>query len=341
VATAERDDPSAESGLSQLLPAMDYAVFEAVGATFKQSSSSPAWFALLASFDPMDCMNKYLIGRLPFLESFLPDAYLFWQKKRDGRIQSDFWTQTDITGQSVHLIAYAVSLQQRSFLLVRSSRELYEERETWQKYAHETAMQLAHVERLQRDMEATAAALAVANQKLNELSAQDPLTGIYNRRHFEHAFDLELRRTFRAQEPVSILFMDVDHFKELNETFGHSIGDECLRRVGALLSNSFHRPGDIAARIGEEEFAIVLPRIDARTALQLARTVKRGIRNLRIPVPGSNDPLRMTVSIGVYTRPPKGNQTMRQMLEMVDTALDRAKLAGHDQIVVCPQLKIP
>ncbi len=328
--------------LPQLLSAMDYAVFEAVGSSLKQANSPPAWFGLLTLPDtPSGNPGGDLLDRLPFLESFLFSAYRFWAKKQDGRIHSDFWTQTDVSGQEVHLIAYAVSLQRRDFLLVRSSGEIYKEREAWQRYAHEIAIKLTHVERLQRDLEDTAAALAMANEKLNEISVQDPLTGLSNRRHFEQAFDLELRRTYRARKPISLLFMNVDQFKELNDTFGHNAGDECLRLAGALLKNSFERPGDIVAHIGGEEFAIVLPNLEALPALQLARKIKQGIHSLRIPAGAGKDPMRITVSIGVYTRPAESEQTMAMMLEIVDTALSRAKHAGRDHIVVCPQRKAP
>ena len=317
---------------------MDYAVFEAVGANLCQINIPPAWFNRLVTFE--HCSHT-LMEHLPFLESFLPEASFFWKETQNGRIQSDFWTQTDVSGEEVHLLAYAVSLNGRGFLLIRSVQELYKERERWQIYAHETAIQLKTIQRLQGEMEASAAALARANERLNELSIQDSLTGVYNRRHFEYTFDLELRRTYRSGEPISILFMDVDHFKSLNDTFGHSAGDECLRSIGNLLKDSLHRPGDLVARIGGEEFAIILPGIDASAALQLAKTINQKVRDLKIRTPASETFPKTTVSIGVYTRPPKSKVTLTAMLQIADSALYRAKRGGRDQVIVGSEFDIP
>jgi two-component system chemotaxis family response regulator WspR len=323
--------------LAQLFSTMDYAVFEAVGANLCQTNTPPAWFDRLTTFE--NC-SKTLTDHLPFLESFLPEASVFWKETQNGRIQSDFWTQTDVSGDDVHLLAYAVSLNGRRFLVVRSAEELYKERERWQIYAHETAIQLETIKRLQCEMEASAVALARANERLNELSIQDSLTGVYNRRHFEHTFDLELRRTYRSGEPISILFMDVDHFKLLNDTFGHSAGDECLRSIGRMLKDSLQRPADLVARIGGEEFAIILPGIGADAALQLAEAINQNVRDLKIPNPASETFLKATVSIGVYTRPPKSDVTLSTILQIADNALYRAKRGGRDQVVVGSEFDI-
>ncbi|GGG74909.1 GGDEF domain-containing protein [Edaphobacter dinghuensis] len=326
----ESDTEQGVYSLAQLFSIMDYAVIEVTSANSFHLSAEPVWFDPLVTSNE----NQVLTDRFPFLESFLPEAFLFWEKLQDGRIQSDFWTQTNIAGEEIHLLAYAVSLNWRRFLLIRSAEDLYKERQTWQMYAHETAIQLRTIARLQRAMEETTHALKIANVKLNELSIQDSLTGVYNRRHFEHTFDLELRRTYRSGEPISILFMDVDHFKLLNDTFGHSAGDECLRSIGKLLKDFLRRPGDLVARIGGEEFAVVLPGIAGSAALQLAQSINQKIRNLKISNTNSDADIRTTVSLGVYTRPPKGEETMSQILQIVDGALYQAKRSGRDKVVV-------
>lgn len=316
--------------LALLFSTMDYVVFEFLGADLCLWKATPTWFDRLTTFDG----TETLTSRLPFLESFLPDAAAFWKETQNGRIQSDFWTQTDIYGNDVHLLAYAASVNGCKFLLVRSVEEIYKEREMWQIYAHETAIQLKTIERLRREMEETANALALANAQLNELSIQDSLTGVYNRRHFEQTFERELRRTYRSGEPISILFMDVDRFKSINDTFGHTAGDECLRSIGRLLKDSLQRPGDLVARIGGEEFAVILPGINASAALQLARVINQKVRDLEIPSSTLDVFLRTTISIGVYTRPPKGEETMSKILQIVDNALYQAKRGGRDQVVV-------
>ena len=309
---------------------MDYAVFEFVDAEMRQLNAPPSWLVQLT----FDGDSQILMECLPFLESFMPEAIAFWEEMEDGRIESDFWTQTDSYGEQVHLLAYALSLNQRRFLLVRSAEELYRERELWQVYAHETAMQLRTIEGLQHDMAESATTLAALNAKLSELSVRDSLTGVYNRRHFEHMFDLELRRTYRSGEPLSILLLDIDYFKAVNDTFGHAAGDECLRSVCRVLQEFLQRPGDLIARIGGEEFAILLPSIGDRAALKIASVINQMIRDLKIFCSTSNTPLNITVSIGICSRLPKGEETMTEILQFADEALYKAKRAGRDQVVV-------
>lgn len=329
--TIELEDRYGTKSLASLFSAMDYTVFEAIRGELRPLSAEPHWCSRLVDFDGG---SQTLIDRLPFLEAFLPEAFVFWEKAEEGRLQSDFWTQTDITGEEVHLLAYAVALCGRRFLLIRTVQELYEEREKWQIYAHETAIQLKVIAQLKSEMEETARALSAANEKLNELSIQDSLTGVYNRRHFEHVFELELRRTYRSSQPISILFMDVDHFKLINDTFGHDAGDECLRSIGRLLQNSLQRSEDVAARLGGEEFAIVLPGVDSNAAFRLAHSINQKVRGLKISHAASDSPLSITVSIGVYTRPPRGEETKSTILLSVDEALYRAKREGRDRVVI-------
>jgi diguanylate cyclase (GGDEF)-like protein len=329
----EPDIKYGSNSLALLFSAMDYLVFEAIGAELGLLSAEPTWYSRLWGFDEE---NHTLIDRIPFLECFLPEAFVFWRNVKEGRFQSDFWTQTDSLGEDIHLLAYAVAVGGRRFLLVRLAQELYEEREKWQVYAHETAIQLKAIERLKNEVEATAKALSAANEKLNELSRQDPLTGVYNRRHFEHIFELELRRTYRSHHPISILFMDIDYFKSINDTFGHDAGDECLRSIGRLLQASLKRSEDIIARLGGEEFAIVLPGIDSNAALHIAQGISQEVRNMKFTHAASESPLSITVSIGVYTRPIRGEETMSKILLSVDEALYRAKQEGRDRVVVAP-----
>jgi diguanylate cyclase (GGDEF)-like protein len=330
LAIIELDADLTLRSLAALFSLMDYAVFEFVDADMRQLNAPPEWLVHLA----FDRSNQMLMECLPFLESFMPEAIAFWEEMEDGRIESDFWTQTDIYGEQVHLLAYALSFSRRRFLLVRSAEELYRERELWQVYAHETAMQLRTIKNLQQDMAESASALSALNAKLSELSVRDSLTGVYNRRHFEHMFDLELRRTYRSGEPLSMLLMDVDHFKAVNDTFGHVAGDECLRSICRVLQEFLQRPGDLIARIGGEEFAILLPSIGDRAALKIASVINQIVRDLKIFCSTSDTPLNVTVSIGVYTRLPKGEETMPEILQFVDDALYKAKRAGRDQVVV-------
>ena len=144
-------------------------------------------------------------------------------------------------------------------------------------------------------------ALETANQRLRRLVAIDALTGIANRRHFDRALERELRRSRRESQPLSLVFLDLDHFKGFNDTYGHARGDEVLRLVATTLDETFRRGGDLVARYGGEEFAVVLPGVDGRRASLYAERLRRRIWRLAIPYNDSHITDRVTISAGVAT----------------------------------------
>lgn len=168
---------------------------------------------------------------------------------------------------------------------------------------------------------------------LKELLSTDSMTGIGNRRRFDGALDREWRRCSRSSKPLSLLMIDVDHFKAYNDHCGHLQGDECLRQVAQLLVDTVGRPGDLVARYGGEEFVCLLPEIGAEGAQAVAAKfidviAKAGIVHPALPSPG-----RLTISIGVATveeieaRPPGA------LVELADKLLYEAKRAGRDRAV--------
>ena len=126
-------------------------------------------------------------------------------------------------------------------------------------------------------------ALETANRRLKHLVGVDALTGIANRRHFDRALEREIRRARRDGQPLSLVFLDLDEFKLFNDSYGHTRGDEVLRRVAQTLDETFRRGGDLVARYGGEEFAVVLPGVDARRAGLYAERLRRRIWRLAIP----------------------------------------------------------
>jgi diguanylate cyclase (GGDEF)-like protein len=179
-------------------------------------------------------------------------------------------------------------------------------------------------------------ALETANQRLKRLVAVDGLTGIANRRHFDRALDRELRRARREQQPLSLIFLDLDEFKRFNDNYGHTHGDEVLRRVATTLDETFRRGGDLVARYGGEEFAIVLPGVDARRAGLYAERLRRRIWQLAIPNAASPVSDRVTISAGVATFTPNQPTTLANapdaLLRAADQALYRAKCLGRNRI---------
>jgi diguanylate cyclase (GGDEF)-like protein len=131
----------------------------------------------------------------------------------------------------------------------------------------------------------------------------DGLTGIANRRAFDQALERAVRRARRTNEPLSLLLLDLDHFKALNDTAGHQAGDNVLRQFAGILAQAARRPGDVAARYGGEEFALILPSTDQHGALEVAERLRENLAAAQIPYPRGIDGL-VTVSMGAVAADP-------------------------------------
>ena len=184
------------------------------------------------------------------------------------------------------------------------------------------------------------AQLHQANDQLQRLVMLDGLTGIANRRCFDAALQKEVRRATRAELPLSLLMIDVDHFKMYNDLYGPAAGDACLRAIAEAIGGQVQRPADLAARYGGEEFAIVLPETGAAGALALAERVCKAVRSLQIAHRGSPAGIA-TVSVGVAAVWPlrEQEQSVQELIAMANRALHQAKAAGRDRI--CPETWTP
>jgi len=166
------------------------------------------------------------------------------------------------------------------------------------------------------------------NRILATLSRTDGLTGLLNRNHWLEVVSSELRRFWRTDAPVSLLILDIDHFKNVNDQFGHLVGDEALRNIAAILRESLRDP-DTPGRYGGEEFGVVLPDTDAEGACVIAERVRRSIGEANVVrKPG----IRCTVSIGVAEATADLTDS-RQWIERADRALYRAKALGRNRTV--------
>ena len=176
--------------------------------------------------------------------------------------------------------------------------------------------------------------LKLYRDMLKKASRMDSLTNIANRRRFDETIEMEWKRAFRQSEKLSLLMMDIDYFKRYNDTYGHQAGDECMRQIAMTLAKNLKRPGDLAARYGGEEFACVLPGIGTAGALKIAQRIHAAVRGLAIPHEDSDVDEIVTVSIGVATMMPAGNEGWDQLVERADKALYQAKQIGRDRVVV-------
>lgn len=185
-------------------------------------------------------------------------------------------------------------------------------------------------------IQAQAAELQLANDKLSRLAETDGLTGLLNRRAFDRQVDSEWRRHSRDQQPLSLAMLDIDFFKHYNDHYGHQAGDDCLRRVAAVLERAIHRAGDSVARYGGEEFVMILPG-DSDGALEVLQRVRAGLKEIDIPHAASEIAPRVTLSVGLCTVVPTRRGGLNDLIERADQALYAAKEQGRDRIGACEQ----
>ena len=172
-----------------------------------------------------------------------------------------------------------------------------------------------------------------AQLQLERLASQDALTGLANRRAFDEGLEAEWRRCQRAGQMLSVIMIDVDHFKTYNDTYGHPQGDACLRSVGSVLAGVAARTGDLAARYGGEEFAVVLPGTNAIGARVVAERIRAAISALNIPHTDSSAAEHVTVSVGAVSAD-ASKLAPNVLLLAADQALYAAKTLGRNRVEV-------
>jgi diguanylate cyclase (GGDEF)-like protein len=190
-----------------------------------------------------------------------------------------------------------------------------------------TVAQMTHIERgdtLQRE-----------RSELQTLAWTDALTGVPNRYFLDQALDRVWRRDLRTSRPLAVLMIDIDHFKLLNDRFGHPTGDACLRQVARVLQEALVRPGDVLARYGGEEFIALVQDADAAGGHVVAERLRSAVEGLRIEHPDSPFGV-VTVSVGVAGATPAGDAAATGLVKAADRALYEAKCAGRNQVRSLP-----
>jgi diguanylate cyclase (GGDEF)-like protein len=179
------------------------------------------------------------------------------------------------------------------------------------------------------------------NEDLLRLSSLDSLTGLANRRVFDQTLKMECARLQRTGSAVSLLMLDIDYFKALNDSAGHQLGDEYLRLVGSELKRLAKRQIDLAARYGGEEFAMILPETGDAGAAQFAELVLLAIAGLKLPHPASPSAPFLTVSVGVATATMAFHSSPEELVAAADQALYGAKLSGRNRVNVAQRETVP
>ena len=186
--------------------------------------------------------------------------------------------------------------------------------------------------------EAANEALGAANRALEQIALQDPLTGLANRRLLDGALEAEFRRARRAPTSLAFVMLDVDSFKQFNDLYGHQAGDSCLRAIAEIIPPLLNRPGDVVARYGGEEIAVLLPGNTEAGALLIAHRIADAVRGLAIPHAGSPHGV-VTVSAGLEAFAPiKEDEAAFEIVHHADVALYAAKDAGRDRVMAFRQI---
>ncbi len=172
------------------------------------------------------------------------------------------------------------------------------------------------------------------NHNLKALALTDSLTGLANRRQFDHYFDAEWNRLAREQQPLTLILCDIDYFKRYNDYYGHPMGDVCLASVSDVLTHCIRRPADLVARYGGEEFAVILPNTDTAGGHSVALAIQRQLAKASIPHATSGAADQVTLTMGIATVIPQHQLASQDLLQAADLALYHAKQQGRDRIYV-------
>lgn len=181
------------------------------------------------------------------------------------------------------------------------------------------------------ELEVTLRELEEKNRELEEKNTQDALTGMRNRRFFDKKYVAESRRSRREQTQLSVVMVDIDHFKKINDNYGHLAGDDVIRFVGRTLMDSLKRPSDHACRYGGEEFALILPSTDKEGAIAVAETIRAKLSGASVETEAGE--INITASCGVCTQVAYLDMPANEYIELADKALYQAKNAGRDRVI--------
>ncbi len=245
----------------------------------------------------------------PMLDFFLDDVEYFFEQKEAGVLTSSMWQEDGKTDEETALISMATTYGEHQMLIIRMLRD-YQERVVGLRHAR---TQLLRNRNLSSHLE-----------YYKEKSRIDGLTNIFNKTTFMDLLQNEIKRSVMLDYSLALLFIDIDNFKEINDTYGHLVGDVVLKKLGAILSNSL-RQNDIIARFGGEEFIALIPQTSEEQAFTIADKLREKIATTK-----DKDIPQITVSIGCSLYTP--HETIEKFLSRADAALYKAKINGKNRV---------
>lgn len=255
-----------------------------------------------------------------------------------GFIPRSFWTENLVQiGSAIEVVMLSIALgdrinHERNEKLRAQERALDHERLAQRAQQDALSIQRRANDTLEQRVAERTRELADANARLADLSTRDALTSLRNRRYFNERFYDEFARAVREGTPLSLLLIDVDHFREINDTFGQLVGDRCLVAIADVLRTTVARATDTVARYGGEEFVILLPNTEVEGAAKLAESVRVGVEALAIEASG--ELVRLSVSVGAMCETPARRARRELFLSRVDHALYEAKQRGRNRVHV-------
>ncbi len=227
-----------------------------------------------------------------------------------------------------------VALQQAKIAQNEAQDVLLQERLALQEEARQDLE--SNIEERTFELQVTLRELEEKNRALEQLNMEDPLTKVKNRRYFDKKLVMDLRRSRREQTPLSIIMLDIDHFKVINDNYGHLIGDQTIRAVADIIKSHLKRPLDEVARYGGEEFVVLLPNTPISGALEIAESIRQSIMNTTITI--ANSDIKFTISAGVYSAIAEDINNPGLFTDCADKALYHAKQNGRNRVISFPIL---
>jgi diguanylate cyclase (GGDEF)-like protein len=310
-----------------------------------------SWFKVYQSASKADVSQELLVSVLDTLDVGLeiwdPEDRLLHYNKQINRLRIHFRTPHDIGKTFENLVLERLEKQQIVAAIGREKEWLEDRLNSRGKSAEPKLKEYAGDQWFRTQEQRTAGGFLVTswvdvtdlvrrertlqddNVLLQQQSSVDALTGLVNRRLFDRVLNTELARAERNTTPISLLMIDIDHFKKYNDYYGHVAGDECLKAVADVLRQCVRRAGEIVARYGGEEFVLLLPGSDLDHALEVAQSCLELLRQLAIEHKGVGPSATLTFSIGVASATPGLDVQPGTFINAADAAMYRAKMAGR------------